>query len=144
MKRTSNDCPEGQHGEVYNVSGPGLAAYRKAGTISQEYGAAVELAVLAMQRREFIRESCETAIQPSCASGTWDEYPADAIRRQQQTALLSCGARERAARSANDWEMLYCEHMRAQSGQEWIAPWQRPIEGPVEPVEPVEREQVAA
>jgi hypothetical protein len=141
-KRKSNDMPAGQHGVPYNVAGPGLAIFRKAlNPDRQAYGAAVEAAVIAMQRREMLREACEPEQRPNCASGSWDEYPGDAVRRQQQSALLSCPARERAARSANDWEMMYCEHMRAQCGAEWIAPWQRPIEGPVEPVE---REQVAA
>ena len=30
MRRKANDCPEGQHGPVYNVMGAGLAGYRKA------------------------------------------------------------------------------------------------------------------
>jgi hypothetical protein len=128
MKRKAQDCPEEQHGPVYNVTGAGLASYRKASTRSREHGAAVELAVIAMQRRELIREACEPETRPNCASGCWDEYPAEAIRRQQQSALLGCGAKERAARSDTDLEMMYCEHMRAQCGQEWIAPWQRPVE----------------
>jgi len=134
MTRKS-EIPEGQFGPVYNVTGQGLAGYRKALNPSreerQEYGAAVEAAVIAMQRRELIREACEPEQRPNCTSGTWDEYPAEAIRRQQQTALLSCPARERAARTPHEWEVAYVNAMP----RGFIPSWEHPVdEAPAEQV----------
>jgi hypothetical protein len=63
MRRKANDCPEGQHGPVYNVMGAGLAGYRKAAAKGglaamarderQAYGATVEATILEMQRRHW-------------------------------------------------------------------------------------------
>ena len=134
-RKSSLDCPEGQHGNPYDVTGAGLARWRKATksglasiTLAERraYGQAVEDAVLAMQRRQFIREACEAETRPNCASGSWDEHPGDAVRRQQAAALAACPGRERAARTPHEWECAYCEHMRQQCGADWVAPWQRP------------------
>jgi hypothetical protein len=131
MKRKSNDCPADQHGPVYAVSGVGLTSHRKAARdglsalardARQAYGAAVEAAVITMQRRELIREACEPEARPSCASGSWDEYSAEAIRRQQAAALLAWPARERAQRSAQAWETLYVEARP----RGFVPSWDRP------------------
>jgi hypothetical protein len=154
MRRKANDCPEGQHGPVFDVNGAGLARWRKStrdglGSITRAerraYGQAVEDAVLAMQARQFIREACEANTRPNCASGSWDEFPGDAVRRQQAAALAACPAKERAARSPHEWESAYCEAMRTRAGADWIAPWQRPEPEALASPEPVADElRVAA
>jgi hypothetical protein len=126
MKRKANDCPDGQYGPVYNVTGAGLAGYRKAAQdglagldreARQQYGAMVGEAVLAMQHNE-----AQRAIGPeqrsSCASGTWHSDGAaihDAIRGQQHRALMSWPAKCRSARTAHEWETGYEEAMEAKA-----------------------------
>ena len=157
MRRKANDCPSGQFGPVYNVTGAGLAGYRKAArdglaTMPREkrqaYGATVETAILDLQRRQFIRESAEAEQRPNCASQSWANSPGavgEAVRRQQAAALAACPARVRAARTAHEWEAAYVDHMRAQCGAGFIPPWERPETVEVLVSEaPAEREAVAA
>jgi hypothetical protein len=112
-----------QFGPAYNVTGNGLAKYRKqakAGLAAlsrnerHAYGQAVEDAILAMQRREFLRNAVEPEQRCHCASGTWHsdgEAIGQAVRDQQNRALLSWPARCRAGRTPHDWQTMYAEAM---------------------------------
>jgi hypothetical protein len=155
MKKKS-EPKAGEHGPVYNVTGAGLAGFRKAlNPDRQAYGAAVEVAVLAMQRREMLRESTEPEARPMCASGVYDEHPGDAIRRQQQAALRSCPSRI-AGLSPDKLTIEYWAVIRALRGPDYIPSWERPIEAPAdfdpdralargyEPAAPIEREELVA
>jgi hypothetical protein len=139
MRRKSNNCPEGQFGPLYNVTGQGLDFYRKkakgglasmsTGFLSskadrQAYGAAVEAAVREMQAKAL--RSLVFEQSPSCASGSWDEYPSEAVRRQQLTALLSYPAKVRKARTAQEWESLYVAAMP----QGFVPSWEREATAP--------------
>jgi hypothetical protein len=76
----------------------------------QAYGAAVEQAILKLQRTEFMRASVVAMPQPHCASGTWHttgEEIAAAIRQRQRNALLNCPAQERRARTPDEWRSMY-------------------------------------
>jgi hypothetical protein len=73
------------------------------------YGDAVHAAILALQRRELLRV-LPPANRCNCASRTWyttgDEIH-EAIKRQQLNALLACPAKERNARTPQEWQKLY-------------------------------------
>jgi hypothetical protein len=80
------------------------------------YGEAVEQAIKAKQRQEFIRASCEPSHRANCASGTWhsdgDKIDA-AIRQQHRAALAACPSQERRRRTPQQWQELYDEAMAA-------------------------------
>lgn len=108
-------------GPEYNVNGLALAKHRRMaceGVTSlsheqrQEYGAAVERAVKAAQRAEIMR-ALPAAKRPNCASGSWDEFPGEAVRRQQHAALLACPAQIRKARTPEQWQAMYAAAMAA-------------------------------
>ncbi len=117
------DLPIDQFGPCYKVMGQGLARHRKlAGDglrrLSREervaYADAVELAVLALQRQE-LRRAAPAEQRPNCASGSWDEYPSEAVRRQQHAALASWPAKVRRNRTDVEWKALYEEAMEAKA-----------------------------
>jgi hypothetical protein len=107
-----------EHGPTYNVASPALAQHRRlahkglaALTFEERraYGAAVEAAILAMQRREAMR-ACVPGKRSNCASGTWYSDGADisaAIREQQRRALAACASQTRKARSDVEWATMY-------------------------------------
>lgn len=100
-------------GPEYNVASPALAKHRRLarnGVASmtyeqrQAYGAAVERAVLAAQRRELLGANAE----PECRS----VGDIGAARRAQQSrALLSWPGKVRRARTDDQWRTMYCEAM---------------------------------
>lgn len=112
-----------QFGPTYNVEGAGLKGFRRAARKGlsaltceerQAYGTAVEAAVLAKQRAEFLRAAGEPEKRPNCASGTWLSDGADisrAVRNQQNRALLACPGMERRAREPDTWRAMYAEAM---------------------------------
>lgn len=82
----------------------------------QAYGAAVEKAILAKQRTEFMAQNSETVHRPNCASGTWYTTGADidkAIKSRQRAALAACPSQERRAREPQVWARMYEEAMEA-------------------------------
>lgn len=79
------------------------------------YGAAVEQAILAKQRSEFMKVAVEPGARCPCASGTWLSEGADieaAIRKQQHNALINCPQKIRRARTPEKWQSLYNEAMQ--------------------------------
>ena len=94
-----HECPEGQFGPVYDITGNGLAKHRKLarnglGQMSraerQAYGEAVEAAVLASQRRALAREV--TLPRSGSASGTFHNDGAaihKAVLNQQRQPPLA-------------------------------------------------------
>ena len=79
------------------------------------YGAAVEQAVLAKQRSEFMR-ALPPMRAPYCASGSWVPTNrgavGDEIRRQHRTSLLNCPAQVRRERTPEQWQKMYDEAMK--------------------------------
>ncbi len=111
-----------EHGLIYNIAGNDLAKHRKQAreglaALSREerqaYGAAVEAAVLAAQRREAMR-ACEAKHRPNCASGSWANMPGEvgeATRRQQRASLAAYASQVRRARTPHEWESMYWDAM---------------------------------
>ena len=107
-----------EHGPTYNVASPALAKHRRLAhngcksltwVQRQAFGAAVEAAVLAMQRREAMR-ALPAMPRPNCASGTWHNDGAaihEAVREQQRRALAACASQVRRARSDVEWATMY-------------------------------------
>lgn len=95
------------------------------------YGAAVEKAILAKQKAEFMRASVEPGHRCPCASGTWHSDGAaihEAVRRQQLAALLACPSQIRRERSKKEWERLYKAAMAEKRARESkVAEAARPI-----------------
>jgi len=131
MKR-QRDCPEGQHGPVYNLAGNSLAKFRKqtreglralSPDNRRAYGAAVEAAILEAQRREAMR-ALPAEQRPNCASRSWANSPGEvgeAVRRQQRAALAAYAGQVRRARTPEQWASMYEEAMiecgKARPGQ---------------------------
>ena len=112
-RRSRLDIPKGQFGPVYNIAG--LEKHRRAArdglaAMSAEarraYGAAVEDAVKAAQRRHLLG-ALEAERRPNCASGSWDTFPGDAVRRQQAAALAAYPDKVRKARTPVEWQSMY-------------------------------------
>jgi len=76
----------------------------------QAYGAAVEKAILALQR-----SGARVGLNPlnprcRCASGTWHSEGGDiheAVRKTQHNALLACPGAIRRKRTPNEWATMY-------------------------------------
>ncbi|MBN9051562.1 MAG: hypothetical protein J0H78_19050 [Rhizobiales bacterium] len=119
-----------EHGPEYNVTSPALVRFRKLAngrTLTREerqaYGAAVEAAVLAAQRRQ-LRSAAEPEHRPNCASRSWPNKPGEVgevIRRQQRAALARCAEQERRARTPDQWEKMYREAMP----EGFVPSWER-------------------
>lgn len=119
-------------GPDYTISSPALVKHRrKAGeglaslprAERQAYGAAVEAAVLAAQRRQ-LATAGEVMPRPRCASGTWHNDGAaihDAVRDQQRRSLLACASQIRRARTPEQWERMYREAMP----EGFVPSWER-------------------
>ncbi len=110
-------------GPEYNVASPALAKHRRlarnglqAMTYEQRqaYGAAVERAVLAAQRRELLGANAEPECRPVGDISA-------AIRAQQSRALLSCPGKVRRARTPHEWETMYREAMP----EGFVPSWER-------------------
>lgn len=114
-----NDFDPNDAGKPYPNLGPTVAKHRRAANYSrQEHGAAVEIAIRALQRSELRRAA--PSISPSCASGTWYSDGADihrAIRAQQAAALARAPGSARRARTPEEWQKLYDEAMKAKRGK---------------------------
>jgi hypothetical protein len=121
-------------GPEYPELGPSVAKHRHrakdgvgkmAPAIRRAYGEAVEQAIKAKQRQEFIRASCEPSRRANCASGTWhsDGNKIDAaIRQQHRAALAAYPSQERRRRTPQQWQELYEEAMRAKRNGKDAAP----------------------
>ena len=117
-------------GPVYNVTSPALVRFRRLAngeTLTREerqaYGAAVEAAVLAAQRRQ-LRTAGEPGRRPNCASRSWANRPGEvgeAVREQQRRALAACAERIRRARTPEQWERMYREAMP----EGFVPSWER-------------------
>jgi hypothetical protein len=94
-------------------------------TIRHAYGEAVERAIKAKQRQEFIRASCEPGKRVHCASGTYHNDGrkiSEAVRQQHRAALAAYPSQERRARTPQQWQELYEEAMRAKQNGKDAAP----------------------
>jgi hypothetical protein len=126
------DKPE--NGPDYPDLGPTVIKHRRKakaglGKLSADdrraYGEAVEQAIRAKQRHEFIRASCEPDKRATCASGTWhnDGNKIDAaIKQQQRAALAAYPSQERRARTPEKWKELYEEAMEAKRNGKHAVP----------------------
>jgi hypothetical protein len=97
----------------------GLAALSKAER--HAYGAAVEKAILALQRTEAKCGLPPVSPKVNCASGTAYNTGAEiheAMRRKQRSALANCAAAERRARTPEQWRDMYDRAMKAKRQRE--------------------------
>lgn len=98
---------------------PGAVKFRKIANPTAEqrraHGDAVSAAIRAMQAAALRRACLEP--RPSCDSGTWhnnaDGKVGAAIRAKQSRDLLTCGDRQRAARTDKELLAAYKEAMAA-------------------------------
>ncbi len=112
----------------YDVTSARLSKYRwlardGLATLTQEerhaYGEAVEQAILAKQRSEFLASVGKPANpKPRCASGT--PFPDgaaihEAIKQQQRNALLAAPSQIRRRRTDAEWRQLYEQAMAAKA-----------------------------
>lgn len=108
-------------GPAYPDLGAGMTKYRRAAreglsalskAYRQEYGTAVERAILAKQRSELQREL--PTHRCHCASGTNHNTGAAihaAMKAKQRAALLAAPAAIRRAREPHVWQEMYLEAM---------------------------------
>ena len=133
MREHKSECPKGQFGPIYNVSG--LERWRRLArdglkTMTADdraaYGQAVEDRIKAMQLAALRREV--SLPRPCCAGGTWintnNGAIGAAIRAKQNAALLS--ARSRIADlEPYQLEAEYLATIRALRGEDYAPSWQR-------------------
>ena len=130
-KQDANICSSCDQ-PAYNLESAALKKHRRAarGGLStldkvfrQEYGAAVEKAVLAKQAAQCKRHG-ETMPAATCASGTWHTTGAAidrAVKTQQRADLAAYPSKVRRERTPDKWASMYMDAMP----QGFVPSWER-------------------